>query len=155
MIKKVIGVYDTQEEAKAAVDDLKKQGYSQNEISIVAKDIEGLGAEANQVKAGDRDGVMAGAATGGAVGLAGLFLGLSYLAIPGIGPILAAGPIITILGGAVAGMSTGASGLTKALDAVGLNEEQVRQYVEDIKNGKIIVAVIDSTKDIHDEKPEL
>ncbi|WP_026692551.1 general stress protein [Peribacillus kribbensis] len=141
MEKRVVGVYENANEAKAAVEDLQNKGYKYEDISIVAKDIEDLGKAADEVKPKESDGMIAGAATGGAVGLTGLFLGLSYLAVPGIGPILAAGPIISVLGGAVAGMATNAGGLTKALQDLGLSEEESRQYQDDIKNGKIIVAV--------------
>ncbi|MBM7694101.1 hypothetical protein JOC77_003545 [Peribacillus deserti] len=141
MEKRVIGIYENEEQAQAAVKDLQSKGYSMKEISIVAKNIEGLGPSADQVKAKETDGLVAGAAAGGAIGLTGLFLGLSYLAIPGIGPILAAGPIFTILGGAVAGLATNAGGLSKALQELGLNEDEAREYEEDINKGKILVAV--------------
>ncbi|PLT31287.1 general stress protein [Peribacillus deserti] len=143
MDKRVIGVYEKEEQAQAAVKELQNRGYSIDEISIVAKNIDGLGLDADQVKSKETDGLVAGAAAGGAVGLTGLFLGLSYLAIPGIGPILAAGPIFTILGGAVAGLATNSGGLSKALQEIGLNEEEARTYEDDINKGKILIAVTD------------
>jgi hypothetical protein len=141
MSKRVIGIYENEKEALAAVQDLQSKGYSIEEISIIAKNIEGLGPDADKVKPKEKDGLIAGAAVGGAIGLTGLFLGISALAIPGIGPILAAGPIFSTLGGAVAGAATNAGGLTGALKEIGLDEEEARQYEDDVKKGKILVIV--------------
>ncbi|CAH0343894.1 general stress protein [Bacillus sp. CECT 9360] len=141
MEKRVIGVYENEEQAHAAVEDLKEKGYSMDEISLVAKNTEKLGPEAEQVESKDMDGLIAGATTGGAIGLAGLFVGLSAIAIPGIGPILAAGPIFTTLGGAAAGLATKSGSLTEALKDTGLTEEEARQYEDEVKQGKILVMV--------------
>ncbi|WP_409299950.1 general stress protein [Peribacillus sp. SCS-155] len=141
MTKRVIGLYETETEALKAVKDLQSQGYSIEEISVIAKNIDGLGPNADKVAPRDQDGIVAGAAVGGAIGLAGLFLGISALAIPGVGPILAAGPIFSTLGGAVAGAATNAGGLVGALKDMGLEDEEARQYESDVTNGKILVMV--------------
>lgn len=141
MDKRVIGIYENEKEAHAAVEELKAKGYSLDEISLVAKNIEELGPEAEQVESKQMDRVVAGATTGGAIGLAGLFVGLSAIAVPGIGPLLAAGPIFTTLGGAAAGLANNSGSLTKALQETGLTEEEARQYEDEVREGKILVMV--------------
>lgn len=141
MDKRVIGVYEKEEQALAAVEDLKRTGYGIDEISIVAKDPDKLKSAAEEVNPKNIDGLIAGATVGGAIGLTGLFVGLSAIALPGIGPILAAGPIFAILSGAAAGLATNAGGLSSALEEMGLDEEQARHYADDVKKGKILVMV--------------
>ncbi|MDQ0219462.1 general stress protein [Peribacillus cavernae] len=141
MEKRVIGVYEKEEKAMAVVEDLKRTGYSIDEISIVAKNTENLGSTAEQVHPTNTDGLIAGATAGGAIGLTGLLVGMSTLAIPGIGPIIAAGPIFATLGGAVAGLATNSGGLSSALQEMGLGEEEARRYEDDVKKGKVLVMV--------------
>lgn len=135
----VVGIYKTEKEAIESVEKLKNQGYTISEISIVAKNTKQLKETFEEVRTSNTDGMVAGAATGGAIGLAGLFIGLSALAIPGIGSVLAAGPIITTLGGAAAGAATGAGGLKRALMDIGISEDEAEQYSKDVKGGKILV----------------
>jgi hypothetical protein len=139
MDKRFIAIYDNETEATSAVKNLKEQGYTSDQISVVAKNIDNLPTEAEEVSPAKTDGLVAGAAAGGAVGLTGLLIGMSALAVPGIGPILAAGPIFATFGGAAAGAASGAGGLRKPLLDIGLEEAEVDQYLEDIKAGKILV----------------
>ncbi|MFE4131321.1 general stress protein [Peribacillus sp. YIM B13482] len=139
MDNRFIAIYENENEATSAVENLKEQGYTSDQISVVAKKIDKLPNEAEEVSPTKPDGFVAGAAAGGAVGLTGLLIGMSALAIPGIGPILAAGPIFATLGGAAAGAASGAGGLRKPLLNIGLEEAEVDRYVEDIKSGKILV----------------
>ncbi|MBO1000124.1 general stress protein [Bacillus sp. SD075] len=139
MNKRFIAIYENEHEATSAVEYLKGQGYTSDQISVVAKNIDKLPNEAEEVSPAKTDGLVAGAAAGGAVGLTGLLIGMSALAIPGIGPILAAGPIFATFGGAAAGAASGAGGLRKPLLEMGLEEAEADQYVEDIKAGKILV----------------
>ncbi|RFU65019.1 general stress protein [Peribacillus glennii] len=141
MEKRVVGVYENEGQAHDAVEELKRKGYRLEDISIVAKNIEELGPNVEQVQPKNADGMIAGATAGGVIGLTGLLVGMSTLAIPGIGPIVAAGPIFSMLGGAVAGAATNAGGLTGALKEMGLPEEEARQYEGDVKDGKILVLV--------------
>ena len=139
MDKRFIEIYENENEAMLAVENLKKEGYISDQISVVAKDVENLPLGAEEVSPTKTDGLVAGAAAGGAVGLTGLLIGMSALAVPGIGPILAAGPLFATFGGAAAGAASGAGGLEKPLIDFGLDKAEANQYVEDIKNGKILV----------------
>lgn len=141
MDNRVIGVFETEEHAIQAIENLKAMGYSDNEISIVAKHIEIIKDHGEEIVPKTRDGMIAGAAMGGAIGLTGLFIGLSALAIPGFGSILAIGPILTTLGGAVAGATTGAGGLQHALKEHGISEKEAKTYQDDVENGRILVMV--------------
>ena len=103
MAKTVLGVFNSVDEAEKAVGDLQRKGFSRDEISIVAKE-----TSAKRGEGGDRDSMnqnlSQGVSTGGAIGgAAGLLAGIGALAIPGVGPIIAAGPIAAALTGAVTG----------------------------------------------------
>lgn len=113
-MKTVIGVFDNREGAERAVNSLRERGFDK-EISIVAKD-EGKNRDGgnnerhdeNSVMFGGGDSVADGATTGGVLGgLAGLAIGAGALAIPGLGPIIAAGPVAGLLSGAASGGKIG------------------------------------------------
>ncbi|WP_409304333.1 general stress protein [Peribacillus sp. SCS-155] len=140
MDKRVVGVYDTGEEAIQAVEDLKAQGYHRDDISVVAKDRDEVDAVNEETGTKTEEGLAAGAATGGILGgAAGLLAGVGALAIPGIGPILAAGPIAATLTGAAVGAGTG--GLAGALIGMGIPEDEAERYEDDVKAGKLLVLV--------------
>ncbi|WP_051404931.1 general stress protein [Bacillus cihuensis] len=141
MDNRVIGVYETEEQAVQAIKTLKEKGYSDNEISIVAKHIDKIKDHGEEIVPKASRGMIAGATTGGAIGLTGLFIGLSALAIPGFGPILAIGPIFTTLAGAVAGAASGAGGLLPALNAHGISEKEAKMYQNDLEIGRVLVMV--------------
>ena len=138
--KHLVGVYDTENEAIQAVEDLKRQGYSTDDISVVGKN-EGEVDEINEATGTKtEEGLAAGAATGGVLGgLTGLLAGIGALAIPGVGPIVAAGPIAATLTGAAVG--AGAGGLAGALIGMGIPEEEADRYEGYVKEGKILVVV--------------
>ncbi|CAH0345235.1 general stress protein [Bacillus sp. CECT 9360] len=138
MEKRVIGVYDNGEEAVRAIEELKAQGYDRDDISVVAKDQDEVDVVKGQTGSNAEDGLTAGAATGGVLGgTAGLLAGIGALAIPGIGPILAAGPIAATLTGAALG--AGAGGLAGALIGMGIPEDEADRYERDVKDGKLLV----------------
>ncbi|WP_121609809.1 general stress protein [Mesobacillus foraminis] len=139
MRERVIGVYENEQLAAEAVEDLKNKGYTTEEISVIAKNTNKLSEISQEVKPSTKDGAIAGAATGGAIGLAGLIVGLSAVLVPGVGTLMAAGPIITTLGGAVVGASSGAGGLLHALINIGVPEDQAQRYSNDVQHGKILV----------------
>ena len=138
--KRVVGVYKSEQEAIAAVEDLKNQGYATRDISIIGQDRREVGRVTEETDTEVVDGIATGALTGGALGgLTGLLAGAGALAIPGIGPIVAAGPIAAVLTGAVTGAGVG--GLTGALIGIGIPKEEAEYYGNSVKEGKILVLV--------------
>ncbi|MEC0129107.1 general stress protein [Paenibacillus pabuli] len=143
MQKKIVGVFNTEREASSAIEGLKAQGFTSDEISVVTQDRDELKAIREETGTKAPEGVAAGAATGGVLGgVTGLLAGIGALAIPGIGPILAAGPIAAAFTGAAVG--AGAGGLVGGLVGLGIPEEDARQYEEYVQNGKILL-LVDST----------
>jgi len=136
MTKTVIGTYSTLETATQVVDDLVKAGFHRNSISVIANDADKKYSSYVDNSAGD--GTAAGAGIGAAIGgLGGLLLGLGALAIPGIGPIIAAGPIVAALTGAGVGAVTG--GIIGALVDMGIPEESAHEYAESVRRGNVLV----------------
>ena len=127
----VIGVFDNKESAKNALNEIRNSGITDDKISMVAKDDQ---AENNDENMGQD--LSDGTATGGALGgIAGLVAGAGALAIPGIGPIIAAGPIAAGLTGVAAG------GLAGGLMDLGIPEERGEHYENEVKSGKILAAI--------------
>ncbi|MCM3638880.1 general stress protein [Sporosarcina luteola] len=135
----VIGIYENEQQVVEVVEDLLKKGYTTDEISVIAKNTNELPDIAQEVKPSIKDGAIAGAATGGAIGLAGVIAGLSTVLIPGFGAVLAAGPIITTIGGAVIGANSGAGGFKHALMEMGIKDDEAERYSKDVEDGKKLV----------------
>ncbi|MBX9967621.1 general stress protein [Priestia aryabhattai] len=148
--KNVVGVYETEQEAIHAVESLKKEGYGSEEISIIGKHkkTKKVQKETN-TKA---EGAATGALTGGTLGsLTGILAGAGALAIPGIGPIVAAGPIVATLTGAAAGASVG--GLSGILVGMGIPKQQAEHYNDSVKEGSLLV-LVDKENCDHDGNPK-
>ncbi|MCB0167604.1 MAG: hypothetical protein KDI79_25475 [Anaerolineae bacterium] len=148
MTKTITGLYDDIAQARAAVEDLVDHGFSREDISLVAADpTEEYGRQLgpyDDTIADDAADATAGAATGAVAGgvlggLGGVLLGLGALAIPGVGPIIAAGPIAAGLVGA--GVGAAAGGLVGAMIGWGIPEQDARYYTEGIRRGGTFVAV--------------
>jgi len=137
MTKTVIGTYSQFETAIDVVNDLVNAGFHRNSISLVADDPDKKYASyVDHDTAGD--GAAAGAGIGAAIGgLGGLLLGLGALAIPGVGPVIAAGPIVAALTGAGVGAVTG--GIIGALTDMGVPEESAHIYAESVHRGNVLV----------------
>lgn len=145
MAKTVIGVFDSRDQAEKAVNEMRESGFDTNEISIVAKDTRGAETNENQDADMDLGGIGDGTTAGGAIGgLAGLALGAGALAIPGLGPVIAAGPIAGLLSGAATG------GIAGGLIDWGLPEERGQHYEEEVKKGSILAAVRTEEQNIND-----
>lgn len=143
--KHIVGAYDTEQEAIQAVEKLRAEGYRPEDISVISKNQEDVDAVTEETGTKTEEGLAAGAATGGVLGgLTGLLAGVGALAIPGIGPIVAAGPIAATLTGAAVG--AGAGGIAGALIGMGIPEEEAHRYEADVKSGKILVLVDPETK---------
>ena len=134
-----IGVFSTHEAADRAIADLKKSGYRDDQIGLVAKDARGKTVKTDG--AGDThatEGAAIGVATG--AGVAGLVsLGISFGVIPVIGPILAVGPLAAALISAVGGAA--AAGITGALIGWGIPEEDAKYYEGEVQAGRYLVTV--------------
>ncbi|MFA5881597.1 MAG: general stress protein [Eubacteriales bacterium] len=141
MSKTVIGVFSSRDQAEKAVAELRSKGF-EKEISILAKDEKrNIDSDENSVMFGAGDTVSGGATTGGVLGgIAGLAIGAGTLAIPGLGPIIAAGPIAGMLSGAATG------GIAGGLVDWGIPKERGKYYENKVKEGNI-VATIKSSDD--------
>lgn len=145
MAKHTVGYYDTEQEAIAAIEELKRQGYRSEDISIVSKRQSDVDLISDETGAEVMEGAVTGIAAGGALGgIGGVLLGLGALAIPGVGPIVAAGPIATGLTGLAAGASIG--GLAGAFVGMGVSAEEANRYNEQVEAGKILVIVDEDTR---------
>lgn len=139
-MSRVVGSYGTEMEAVEVIEDLQRQGYRDEDISVLSKDKKDVERVTEETGTQASEGAAAGAATGGALGgLGGVLAGLGALAIPGIGPIVAAGPIAAGLTGAVAGAGVG--GIAGALIGLGVPEDEAKSYEEQFKEGRILVLV--------------
>jgi hypothetical protein len=136
--RNVVGVYETEQEAIIAIEDLVKQGYDKQDICVIGKDLKNVNHIADETGTVAEESAATGALAGGTLGgLTGLLVGVGALAIPGVGPIIAAGPIASSLIGAVAGAGLG--GLTGALIGIGIPDDQAEFYGNSVKEGKILV----------------
>ena len=137
MSKSILGIARSTSQVEVTLEDLQSSGYvPPADISVLMRDSEGA-PEFGSVRATKPS---EGAATGGAIGgRVGLLAGLRTIAIPGVGPFVAAGPIIAALGGAAAGATAG--GVVSALVGLGICEYEAKAYQERIKKGGYLVAV--------------
>jgi hypothetical protein len=145
--KTIVGSFDNFEEAQQVMRELQQGGFPQSDISIIANNVTGqygtegqLPADAPATLSDTGSGAATGAAAGGLLGgAAGLIVGLMGLAIPGIGPIVAAGPLAATLAGAGAGALAG--GLIGGLTGAGVPEEEAHVYAEAVRRGGALVTV--------------
>lgn len=141
MAKTLTALFDTYTEAQRAVHDLIDQGFSRDDISLISQKPDGTDASVTgQEYIEESSGIAAGAGMGAALGgVGGLLLGLSALAIPGVGPIVAAGPLAAALMGA--GLGAAAGGLMGALTDLGVPETEAGYYAEGVRRGGVLVLV--------------
>ena len=145
MAKTVVGLMDNYSEAQAAVRDLAAAGFSREHIGLVAHERHASDLGVNAKDGSAASGALAGAGTGAALGgIAGLLLALAPLAIPGIGPIIAAGPIAAALAGAGLGAATG--GLIGGLTKLGIPDEHAHTYAEGVRRGGTLVTATAHTE---------
>jgi hypothetical protein len=134
----VYGIATTDEQAVRISNRLNNAGFAPADISVVSSDRRGPRelAHQNSTKApeGAATGVGAGAILGGAVGW---LVGIGALAIPGVGPLVAAGPILAALSGVAVGGTLG--GLTGALVGLGIPEYEAKLYEENLQKGNILL----------------
>ncbi len=136
----VFGIYATAGTAEAAVDHLLANGFTNSAISVLLPDDESTRAFAHEKSTKAPEGTATGAVTGGVIGgTLGLLAGIGALAIPGVGPLIAAGPIMATLAGAGAGGAVG--GLVGALVGMGIPEYEAKRYEGAVKGGGTLLSV--------------
>jgi hypothetical protein len=136
----VFGIYGTVEQAERAVDSLIAAGYSSAAISVLLPDSASTREFAHEKSTKAPEGTAAGATTGGIVGgTLGVLAGIGALAIPGVGPLIAAGPIMAGLAGLGVGGAVG--GLVGALVGMGIPEYEAKRYEGQVKNGGTLLSV--------------
>jgi len=142
----VFGIYKTAGQAERAVDMLMEAGFANNDISVLLPDTQSSKEFAHEKNTKAPEGTTTGVATGGVVGgTLGLLAGIGALAIPGLGPFIAAGPIMGALAGAGVGGAVG--GLIGALVGMGIPEYEAKRYEGRVKNGGVLLSVHCETSD--------
>ena len=141
-------IFPSHTAAEAAVDRLHAAGFSTDDVSVLMADKQGSKDFATEKNTKAPEGTTAGVLGGGTVGgTLGLLAGLGALAIPGVGPLIAAGPIM----GALAGLGIGSAvgGLVGALVGMGIPEYEAKRYEGRVKDGGILVSVhCDSSEEV-------
>ena len=136
----VFGIYSSRSGVENAVDALKAEAFRNTDISVLFPQNEGSKDFAHEKGTKAPEGAAAGAGTGAIVGGAlGWLAGIGALAIPGLGPFIAAGPIMTALAGVGVGGTVG--GLTGALIGLGIPEYEAKRYEGRMKRGRILLSV--------------
>jgi hypothetical protein len=134
------GIYSTRGGAEAAVDQLLAAGFRNEDISVLLQDNVGTKDFAHEKQTKAPEGTTTGAVTGGVIGgTLGLLAGIGALAIPGLGPFIAAGPVMATLAGVGSGGVVG--GLVGALVGMGIPEFEAKRYEGRIKEGGILLSV--------------
>src|SRR3984957_3384144 len=138
--KAVFGIYSSEAQASEGVDQLRLAGFQNTEVSVLFSENAGNKDLALTKNSKAPEGATAGVSTGGFLGGAfGWLVGIGALAIPGIGPFIAAGPIMAALAGAAGGAAAG--GLTGALIGMGIPEYEAKRYEGKVKDGNILLSV--------------
>src|SRR5579862_6063466 len=136
----VFGIYKGVSQAEQAVDRIAAAGFSSNDISVLLPDNQSSKEFAHEKNTKAPEGTTTGVAAGGAIGgTLGLLAGIGALAIPGVGPFIAAGPIM----GALAGLGVGGAvgGLVGALVGMGIPAYEAKRYEGHIKEGGVLLSV--------------
>lgn len=140
MSKSVLCIAKTLTQTEHIVDRLQAAGFESSEISVLGPDEPGTGDFGHEKETKAPEGAATGAATGGVAGGAiGLLAGIGALAIPGLGPFIAAGPIMAALSGAAIGATAG--GVAGGLIGLGIPEIEAKIYDEKIRQGNFLIAV--------------
>jgi hypothetical protein len=142
----VFGIYATVNQAEQAADRLISAGFSNQDISVLMADHEGTRQFAHEKNTKAPEGTTAGVTTGGVVGgTLGILAGIGALAIPGVGPLIAAGPIMAGLAGLGVGGAVG--GLIGGLVGLGIPEYEAKRYEGRVKNGGVLLSAHCDTSD--------
>lgn len=135
----VVGVFDGPNHAEQALNSLKAAGFTPEQVSVVAKeaaDTQQMAESSDLVGEDAGKGAVAGGILGG---LGGFLLGISALAIPGIGPIVGGGILLSTVAGA--GIGAAAGGLVGALAGYGVPESEAKGYEEHVRKGSVLLTI--------------
>src|SRR6185436_14353531 len=144
--KSVFCIATTGEQAERIVDQLKAANFSNNDISALFPDKGTTRDFAHEQRTKAPEGAATGAGTGGILGGAlGWLAGIGALAIPGMGPFIAAGPLMAALSGAAVGATVG--GITGTLVGMGIPEFEAKRYEGKIKAGNVLISVHSENSD--------
>jgi hypothetical protein len=148
----VYGIYKTRPQVESAVEKMKEEGFRNTDISVLFPQNSGTKDFAHEKNTKAPEGATTGAGSGAVIGGAlGWLAGIGMLAIPGVGPLIAAGPIMATLAGAGVGGAVG--GIVGALIGMGIPEYEAKRYEGRIKAGGILLSVhCDSSKWIKQAK---
>jgi len=154
MSKAVFCIAKNIHQAESIVNDLKAAGFSNNDISVLLPDKSSTKDFAHEKHTKAPEGASIGGTVGlGAGAVLGWLAGIGSLAIPGVGPFIAAGPIMAALSGAAVGAATG--GLTGALIGVGIPEYEAKRYEGKIKGGSALISVHTESGKARDQAKEI
>jgi len=138
--KSVFCIATSHIQADQIVDQLKSAYFSNNDISVLFPDRGATRDFTHEKNTKAPEGAVTGAGTGGVIGGAlGWIVGIGALAIPGVGPFIAAGPIMAALGGAALGATAG--GITGGLIGMGIPELEAKVYEGKLNEGNILISV--------------
>jgi hypothetical protein len=136
----VFGLFDDRIQLERAIDALRAAGFRESDMSALLPDLRATAELAHEKHTKAPEGAAIGGVAGGAVGgTLGLLLGIGAIAIPGLGPFLAAGPIVAALAGAGVGGAVGT--LTGALVGMGLPEFEAKRYETFLNKGGSLLSV--------------
>jgi len=153
MATSVYGIVRTDLQAEVIVRQLQQAGFTPDDISVLFPDQTSSRDFAYEQHTKAPEGAAAGAGTGGVIGGAlGWMVGIGALSIPGLGPFIAAGPIMAALSGAAAGAAVG--GLTGALVGVGIPEFEAKRFAGKVEAGGILISVHTESRDEESEARE-
>jgi uncharacterized membrane protein len=154
MSKTVICLANTQAQAEIIVQHLNDAGIPTTDVSVLFPDKGGSRDFAHEHNTKAPEGTAIGAGAGGVTGgVLGLLAGIGALAIPGVGPFIAAGPIMAALSGAAVGATIG--GIAGALIGMGIPEYEAKQYEAKIKEGNILISVHTADSDVVDRVKDI
>lgn len=138
--KAVFGIYDTRIAAESAIERFKMEGFRASDLSVLVPDAGGAESSGFEKSSKAPEGASTGAGAGLALGgTMGWLVGAGALVIPGVGPLLAAGPLIAMLAGAGAGAALGAT--AGGLIGAGIPEYEAKRYEGYLAQGKVLLSV--------------
>jgi hypothetical protein len=136
----VFGIYSSYETVESGVDNLKSAGFRNTDISVLFPENAGSKDFAHEKDTKAPEGAVVGGSSGAVVGgVLGWIAGIGALAIPGVGPLIAAGPIVAALAGVGVGGAIG--GITGALVGMGIPEYEAKRYDGRVREGGILISV--------------